>query len=389
METLTGKERLQRLFRGESLDRIPVSPRIHEFFIYEYFKSTEVDFAVGAVEVYRHFNMDIIDWNCTPSPHFELMDFTIEGPDWRPEIKYEKKESTTHEIATVTTPGGTLRRIISFTQITEYERETALTEYPIKSERDFELMVEYLPPVPKIDCSSITQNNELIGVDGITSPSIHGPFNILAYCLCKMEDLLLNIYLNPDFFHRMIEFMLDRIMKYAQQFIDAGGGMIDIGANIANARMVKADFLVEHILPYENRLADFIQNQGVPCLYHNCGPALVHLDIYDQLHHKIWGYVAPPPYGDTPMSEAVKRVPKDMILWGGIDQIDFLRQATPEQVEQHIKEVIEIVKPRGNYILGTTDYLETNTPYENIEAFVLAGHKYGRYDNSEEKIHFD
>ena len=159
---LTSRERLQRLFRGEPIDRIPVSPRIHEFFIYEYFDSADIDFVAGAVEVYRHFNMDIIDWNCTPSPHFELYDFTLEGPNWKPEVRKEVSGATTHEIATVKTPGGELRRVLSFTQMTPFEKETAFTELPIKSERDFELMAEYLPPVPDFDCSSIKRIDQLI-----------------------------------------------------------------------------------------------------------------------------------------------------------------------------------------------------------------------------------
>ena len=38
-----------------------------------------------------------------------------------------------------------------------------------------------------------------------------------------------------------------------------------------------------------------------------------------------------------------------------------------------------VAKERGNFILGTSDYLEINTPPENLRAFVEAGHKYGRY----------
>ena len=66
MQTLTSRERLLRLLRGEPIDRVPVSPRIHTTFIFEYFNRADVDWVEGAVEVYKAFDLDIIDWNCTP-----------------------------------------------------------------------------------------------------------------------------------------------------------------------------------------------------------------------------------------------------------------------------------------------------------------------------------
>ena len=192
---------------------------------------------------------------------------------------------------------------------------------------------------------------------------------------------MLDVNLNPDFYFRMMDYMYERVQGYAQQYIDAGCDIFDIGANMANGRMVSAEQLETFMLPYENRLADFAQKQGVPCLYHNCGYALQHIDIYHKLSHKLWGYVAPPPHGDVPMIEAVKRCPKDMILWGGIDQIDFLRQAKPAEVTEKVRELLALTMPRGNYILGTTDYLETHTPHENLRAMVEAGHKYGQFVN--------
>ena len=75
----------------------------------------------------------------------------------------------------------------------------------------------------------------------------------------------------------------------------------------------------------------------------------------------------------------MKRLPESTILWGNIDQIEFLRKSSPVEVERRVREVIETVKPRGNFILGTSDYLETNTPYDNIQALVDAGREYGAY----------
>lgn len=378
MSELTSRERLLRLFRGETIDTIPVSTRIAPNFTREYFDDCNVDIVEGAYEIYRSFGMDIIDWNCTP--HFEFADFTTEGPGWKPTVTVESSGGTSREIVDVETPGGRLRRVISTTRLGKYEEERALTEYPIKAERDFELICEYMPPVAPIDCGILKRARAALGDDGILSPSFHGPFNILVYAYRKVDDLLLDIYTNPKFFHAMMDFFLDRLMKFVQQMIDTGApDLFDVGANVANGRLVSPELYADVFIPYENRLADLVQSQGVHAMLHNCGYAANHLDVYRQLHHRAWGYLTPPPYGDVVIADAVKKLPENMILWGNIDQIDFLRTSSQLEIERTVREVIETVKLRGGFVLGTSDYLETNTPYDNIQALVDAGRKYGAY----------
>ena len=377
MRDLTGKERLLRTLRGEPIDRVPVSPRVFPNVVYEYHNSSDVDYLEGSIEYARHFAFDIMEWTCTAP----WDDFKLDGPNWQPVVRKETSGKTTHEIVTVKTPRGELRQVHSTTQTGRWESEAALTEFPIKSERELDLFVEYQPPVPAVDTSLIARAKELIGDDGIVTPCAPGPFNILARRYRKLDDLLLDIQLRPDFYRRMMEYFLQRIERYAEQVIAAGPPMVDIGANVANGRLVGADFWAEHMLPYENRLADYFQDRGVAALFHQCGYAAGHLHVYPRLHHRAWGYLAPAPHGDVVLEEAIAKLPRTMILWGHLDQIDFLRKATPLEVERRVRQILETVKPRGNFILGTTDYLEVNTPPDNIRALVDAAHKYGRYDD--------
>jgi hypothetical protein len=56
-----------------------------------------------------------------------------------------------------------------------------------------------------------------------------------------------------------------------------------------------------------------------------------------------------------------------------------MRQASPDEVYARVRDLLAVVKPRGNWILSTTDFFFDNTPYENIRAFSQAGHDFGRY----------
>ena len=70
---------------------------------------------------------------------------------------------------------------------------------------------------------------------------------------------------------------------------------------------------------------------------------------------------------------------KKIVLLGNIDQIDFLIKAKPAQIKEKIKEILEKVKKRGNFILSTSDFWTDDMPYENLKAFADAGIEFGYY----------
>ena len=61
MNELKSRDRLLRLFRGEPIDRIPVSTRIFPGFTRWFFQDLNIDIVEGAYAIYRRFGMDIID----------------------------------------------------------------------------------------------------------------------------------------------------------------------------------------------------------------------------------------------------------------------------------------------------------------------------------------
>jgi uroporphyrinogen-III decarboxylase len=133
-------------------------------------------------------------------------------------------------------------------------------------------------------------------------------------------------------------------------------------------------------MEYENRLARQIHEAGAFVVYHNCGDAQRIMHLYNDLEIDVWGYLTGPPFGDVILDDALRSIRPNMALRGNIDQVEFLRKAAPGEVKQRVRELIEKVKPRGNWILSTTDFPFDEQPYENLHAFAEAGGEYGRYD---------
>jgi hypothetical protein len=373
MSELSGRERLLRLFDHQPADRIPVSPFIHVNYVKEFFSSHDVDYVAKTPDVYRHFGFDIIHRNCTPVPDILGPD----GPQWQVVTSVVEAGRNSVTTTVVHTPAGELRCIEAVNWVYEYDAEAALTEYPIKSEADFELFVRYQPAYPAIDCSDIARARAAVGEEGIVAPWIQGAFNLLAFYYRKLDDLLVDAVVNPDFYARMMNHFLQRYMCHVQQMIDAGADVLSYAGNIANGKLVSPSFFKRYIWPYEKRFIEFIQSQGVRVLYHNCGYARNLLPAYPSLEMAAYESLTPPPYGDTVLDAAVKIFGDKTTLSGNIDQITLLRQGTPADIEDAVRQALHTVRGRCPFILATTDYFNENTPHDNIHALAEAGHKYG------------
>jgi uroporphyrinogen decarboxylase len=183
---------------------------------------------------------------------------------------------------------------------------------------------------------------------------------------------------DEGFYREMMDFFLDWNMKHLLEVIEAGADSIEIGANLATSG-VGPKFFTDYVMDYENRLSNQIHEAGAYVVYHNCGDAQKIMHLYNDLDIDAWGYVTGPPFGDVILDDVLKIIRPDMALRGNIDQVEFMVKATPRQVKDRVKELLEKVKPRGNWILSCSDFFFDGTSYDNIRAFAEAGIEYGKY----------
>lgn len=373
MSKLSGRELLLRVLNQQAGDRIPVSPFIHVNYIKEFYGTHEVDWVVKTPEVYRHFGFDVMHRNCTPV--YEA--YGPEGPGWQIESQVEMEGRDETKTTVIRTPEGDLRCVEKTRWIYEYDAEASPVEYLIKSEADLDLFQKYQPPAPLTDTTDIVRAQEAVGQDGVTAPWIQGAFNLVAIYYRKVDDLLVDALTNPDFYHRLMRWGLERYKAHIQAMIAAHADVIAMGGNIANGKMVGPDFFQKYIWPYEKELIDFIQSQGVAALYHNCGYARKLLPRYPSLGLRAYESLTPKPHGDSVLAEAAALFGGNTTLIGNIDQIDLVRTGTPAEIETEVRQTLDTVRGRTPFILATTDYFNDNTPHDNIHALAEAGHRYG------------
>ena len=94
------------------------------------------------------------------------------------------------------------------------------------------------------------------------------------------------------------------------------------------------------------------------------------VNSYKKLGAKVIEPFSPVPLGDAKLNEAVDIVKGDYVIIGGVDQVNILQKGTLEQIKQVTIETIEAGKKNGPFIIQSADFLEFNTPVENVEMFV-------------------
>ena len=209
------------------------------------------------------------------------------------------------------------------------------------------------------------------------SSSVHGAFNCLNVYR-NLELIMMDPLTDLGFYKAMIEYFSDRGFKISKKMIEHGIDIQEICGNLAGSG-VGEKFYQDYVLEYEKNLVKKIHSLGVYDIFHNCGDADKIMHLYNEMEIGAWGYLTPPPYGDVDLDKALEIMNKDMVLIGNIDQVDFLIKATPKEIKERVRQLLEKVKPRGNFILSTTDWPFDNIPFENLKAFAEAGLEYGKY----------
>jgi uroporphyrinogen-III decarboxylase len=363
---MNGRERILRTIAGQTVDRPPVAPFLHMNFVKEFRQSNDVDVVAETVAIYQELDLDLIHRNCTP----DYDDFTIKGPEWTAEVTEQHGPDWTETAVTVHTPGGPLRRVTRTGRLYEYESSYFLVEPPIKSPADLELCQRYQPPVPPIDTSSIVRARQLVGDAGITAPWAQGAFNEVAF-LVRGSAILLDPLDDEGFYRALIRYFLERNLQKLRQFVEAGADFISLGGNEANGTCVGPDYFRAHVLEHETRLMSALHQMGGRAIYHNCGRAALLLPVLRHIGMDIYESLTPAPFGDTQL-EAALEIMEGIPLMGGLDQIQFLRKATPAEVQQRVRQMAHTVADHRRFILGTSDYINENTPVENLRAMRTA-----------------
>jgi uroporphyrinogen decarboxylase len=381
---MNSRERLLRTINGEITDRVPVTLFIqdHGHFIRQL--HPEID-----PLDYEQLTFQVIDYQRSLGCDvFARMIFDLYHPlgiclggvddghetdTWKVRTHVTEEGNNLTRSSVITTPDGDLSQVFVRTALNKGTYVYCCTKKPISSERDLDIAMAYEPAMSiaygEMVKKKIRRIKEYVGNDGILGTWVSGgPFNN-ASMLVDHTQLYMLFLSDPGFFDKLMQFTINRTLDYTKAFIEAGADVMLVGGNVAGG-FLGAEVYEEYVLPHEKRYVDFIQGQGCPVVYHNCGEIMNLVGSYKKLGAQVVEPFSPIPLGDADLEKAIDIVQGDYVVIGGVDQVNVIQKGTVEQVRHATLDTVEAGKRNGPFIIQSADFLEYNTPLENVEEFV-------------------
>ncbi|MBF9016581.1 MULTISPECIES: uroporphyrinogen decarboxylase family protein [unclassified Oceanispirochaeta] len=378
---MTGRERILAVLNKQVPDRIPVTFFVQEEYLsWFYPERKNISRVSDAVDCARHYGFDIITRdNKYTKPYWLNKSY----PNWEVQEETWIENDIYYRKTAIKTPGGTLDQIETAPNDPRILKGVHfhMQDYLLKSVESFEIFKKYFPEIDKRELEERRErarySKNIIGDLGITCPwGIGGVYNSVS-SYRNIQELLMDPYIQPDFYHDLMDFFTKWIVKDYQIMTETEFDALGIQGNIANGALMGDDFFSQYILPYEKRISDTIRSGGKFSIYHNCGYAHNLYKSYRELGIDVWETVAPSPMGDNNLREARNFFGEDLILSGNLDQVNFLKRATPDEIRETVKEIMCQGKKGGAFLFSASDYLEPETPEENIKAAVSAAIEWG------------
>lgn len=190
-----------------------------------------------------------------------------------------------------------------------------------------------------------------------------------AWTLCGMENLLMDMVLEPEFVNELLDAITDynlRIVDIALEYnIDGFHFGDDWGQQ--KGLIMGPEYWRRFIKPRMARMYEKVKSSGKIVSQHSCGdiheifPDLIDigLDIYQTFQPEIYD-----------LKQTKKQFGDHLTFWGGISTQKLLPFATPDEVKRVTRNTIRIMGENGGYIAAPTHALPGDVPAENIVALI-------------------
>jgi hypothetical protein len=364
-------------------DRVPVAPFVQEEYLgYHYPQKTRLDRVVDAVELAESLDFDLMaKHRAFETPHF----FRRSQPHWELRRSEAREGGMIRRRLEVVTPKRTLVReevgpdCGTATQGVRFHVSRCL----IQDADDLDAFLTHLPPLDDAEHAEMRATvalwRSILGDRGVLAPwGFAGVFNCCAD-LCGQERIFAMPSEDAAGYRALMDGIATAMCHACTALGAAGIDAIGIQGHMAGGSTAGPRFFRTCVQPYEQRVIDAIHAAGARSIYHNCGSARSLYASYRELGMTVWETIAEHPRGDNRLAEAKSVLGDRICLLGNLDQVDFLKRATPGEVASRTEAIMQIGKPGGRFIFSTSDYLEKDTPLANVRAMIAAAKQSGVY----------
>ena len=374
---MTGRERLLAAIRHEEPDRVPISPRIHAWL-----RSVYGDTSL-TTQLEKLPDIDVMHIVSDGTPNYlDSYPDTYDLPEVDVVQKKHAEGAFTVVKRTFHTPAGVLS---DCTRIPPAGREYGVFPNPIKTEHmvkrpeDIEAL-KYILHDLNTAFDHVHACQEQIGDRGIAMVCIRSALDHNAGYARDMQDLMMDYYTDRPFFNALIDLFHQRSLNQIKGALEAGVEFI-FGSWYFNSLSTgwSPAIFQEVFVPQIRDHVTLTHSYDAFYDYYDDGKLDGTMALIADTGVDILETCTPPPVGDFDLAKAKATIGDRTTLKGYVDLLYVVQRGTPEQVETTVREAMEIAKPGGGFIIGSSDSFREGTPMENIATYFRACKQYGTY----------
>lgn len=214
---------------------------------------------------------------------------------------------------------------------------------------------------------------EAVGDECGVDVAISGPFTAAA-SIYPTALLLRALIKDPENVHKLLEMCTGAIIAICKDLYTLGVSF-SLCDPTASGTVLKKQNYLDFVFPYTRRIVEELHQIGASVGYHICGNTTsiaepmvdtgVDLLSLDNL---------------VDMEAAKQKVGERICLVGNVDPIGVMMAGTPDDVDLAVKDCFRKAfdSPSG-FILATGCDIPYDGPLENLDRFMAAGRKYGKW----------
>jgi uroporphyrinogen decarboxylase len=179
---------------------------------------------------------------------------------------------------------------------------------------------------------------------------------------------------DPGLIHEVLERYVDWQVVVSQNLIEMGYDFLWCFDDIAykSGPFFSVDVFREYFLPAMQRSSEAIT---VPWVYHSDGNIM---SLMEDLLSLGMDAIHPLEPGPMDLAEVKEMYGKRVALIGNVS-VDALSVANPEEIDEIVRQCIEVAGPGGGYMVSSSNSVPSYANPDNVVAMAQAIQKYGRY----------
>ena len=224
-------------------------------------------------------------------------------------------------------------------------------------------------------------DRDRIGEYGVYSVSIGIPQDWWFFQRDDGYNVMFYEYLDePAYIQEIMDFYTRFALARLRAALAARPDEIMLGGSASSLSVSSLRNFKKYDLPFIQEAARICKESGVISHLHVCGKSQGIAELVaEETEVDVIEPLEEPPGGDVDIAEFKRKYGNRVCLKGNINTFEFMLTATPSQVEEKAKRLIDDCAAGGGFVLSTGDQCGRDTPDANIFKLVEVAKKYGSY----------